>query len=168
MPRYKDPVLQKIIDLMEAHGPAELKGRWGIGESMNLSAGSLPQAFVSYDTVQITDASSGTIEFSNNVVITVVVDMKGEFQSPVSNVESHNQVIELIARRDEDLKIRTDSIVGCLREHQDVTPNLWIDDGMPTMIDYGIGIEKRGPGIVTAEASVHFVVTNEQRKPEFY
>lgn len=47
-------------------------------------------------------------------------------------------------------------------KHQDldVNQNLWINtDGGITEIDFGIGVEKRGPGIMTAEGLVRIQVT---------
>ncbi len=154
---------------MDEHGPENLKGKWGVGDPIVVEVQALPKAFISYDNVMISDASSSDLRFNNNIVISVVVDMKREFSAPTKRVESHEQVIEMIAGRDDNMNIREDSIVGCLRKYQDLeNGKLWIEIGTETEIDYGLGIEKRGPGIMTAEGLIRFQVTLDQIKPEYY
>lgn len=169
MPRYEDSILWKIIKLMDEHGPKELRGRWGVGDPIVVSAGALPRAFISYDTVTFSDASNTETNADSSIVINVVVDMKREFSASVNRVESHEQVIDMIQRRRDDLLLDTESIVGCLLKHQDdLGDNCWVNVGNPIETDFGVGIEKRGPGIVTAEGMVRFVVTHLQPTPQYY
>ncbi len=168
--KYEDPILRKLKDLLDEYGPKELRGRWSIGDSLNLSAGSLPRGFISYDAVEIDNTSNATIREMSAVVISVAVDMKKEFNSSVDRSDSHEQVIALIAARNEDLSFKNESVVGCLMKHQDLdsSQNLWINtDGATTEVDYGVGIEKRGPGIVTAEGLVRIMITHDQLTPSF-
>lgn len=169
MGRYSDPILQKIVKLMNEHGPRELEKRWGVGDPIVVSAGSLPRAFIQYDNAVFSDASNAETNTDSAIVINVVVDMKKEFGSPKNKVESHEQVVDMIQRRGDDVKISAESIVGCLLKYQDdLGDKCWVNIGNPIETDYGIGIEKRGPGIMTAEGLVRFTVTHQQISPFYY
>lgn len=165
MKKYEDPILRKIKEVLDEKGPAELKGRWSIGDSLNIPANSLPRGFIAYDSTSIDNTSNSTIRSLCSVVISVAVDMKKEFINSTDRADSHEQVVELIAARNDDFTFTDDCIAGCLMKHQDldVNQNLWINaDGGITEIDFGIGVEKRGPGIMTAEGLVRIQVAHDQ------
>ena len=165
---YEDPLLRKIVDLMNAHGPKKLRGRWTIGDSLAIPAGLLPHAFVSYEGESISDIANGMLRNNSVVIISVAVDMKREFNQPTDRSDAHEQVVEFIsAKEPATCKIRSDSILGVLRAHQDldVEHNIYIEAGSETTVEYGIGLEKRGSGIVTAEGVLRFQVTHDQNKP---
>lgn len=165
---YEDPILRRVKELLDKNGPKELRGRWSIGESLNLPANSLPRGFISYDTTNVDNASNATIREMSSVIVSVAVDMKKEFNTTNDRSDSHEQVIGLIAARREDLSLTDDCVLGCLMKHQDldVEQNLWINtDGATMEVDFGIGVEKRGPGIVTAEGLVRFQITHDGIMP---
>ncbi len=169
--RYQDPILRKIKKLMDEQGPKDLRGRWAIGDSMNLPAGALPRGFISYDTELVRDIANTELRDNCSIVITVAVDMKRELQVPTDRSESHEQVVGYLAGKDPDtFQFKRDSIIGVLRGNQDldIGHNLWIEVGTETEVDYGVGVEKRGPGIVTAEGLIRFQLTHDQLNPEFY
>lgn len=162
--KYEDPILRRVKELLNTHGPKELRGRWSIGDSLNLPANSLPHGFITYDAVEINNDSNMVMQGKNSIVVSVAVDMKREFNSPTDRADSHEQVVAFIAARDDDLSFADDSIIGCLLKYQDLdmTRNLWINtDGAIAEVDYGVGLEKRGPGIMTAEGLVRFQITHD-------
>lgn len=170
MSKYEDPILKRLKGLLNEYGPPELRGRWSVGDSLNLPASALPRGFVSYDTERFTDISNADLRDNCNIVITVAVDMKREFEVPTDRSESHEQVVGYLCPKDEQLRISPDGVLGCLRKYQDLysSENLWIQTEGDTEVDYGLGIEKRGPGIMTAEGKIRVTLTSDQRKPGYY
>ena len=167
---YTDPILKKIVDLMDAEGPKELKGRWSVGDSLAVPKGTLPRAFISYDRTAVSDIAQGELRTIYNVVITVAVDMTREFSVAVGRSDAHLMVVEFLEAKDPDsLLLKNDSILGVLRKNQDLgaEQNLWIETGTETTVEYGVGIEKRGVGIMTAEGVLRFAITHDQVIPPF-
>lgn len=165
---YKDPLLHAIADLMNKYGPEKLKGRWSVGDSLAIPKGLLPHAFISYDSKAYFDVAAGEIRENSNIVISVAVDMTRELKVPTDRSDAHEMVVDFLTGLDaETLKLRSDCIVGVLRAHQDLDKpnNIYIEVGSETSVEYGIGLEKRGPGIVTAEGILRFQVTHDQMKP---
>lgn len=169
---YEDPILRKVMDLLNASGPRELRGRWTIGDSINIPKGILPHGFIAMDNTSHSYAANSEIRTQFNVVISVAVDMLAEFNKPTDRSDSHEQVIALLEKRNEDFTVAEDSVLGCLLKHRDLdeNENLSIDvgDEGDFELDYGIGTEKRGAGIVTAEGILRFQVTLDQVAPQYY
>lgn len=166
MARYQDPVLAKIRDVLNAFGPQTLKNRYGFGDPLVVNQSELPMAFISYDTQEIGDFTSAELQSAMHIVINVVYDLKRDFGQGLSNVESHMSIVDFLSGRNPDYSLKTDSIIGALRAHQDLDTKLWIDVGTLSEVDYGVGLEKRGPGIYTAEGVLRFTVINHQIRPD--
>lgn len=165
---YHDPILRKILDLMNTDGPKALRGRWSIGDSLAIPKNILPHGFIAYDSENVFDIAGGTLRDNANVVISVAVDMTRELQVPTDRSDAHEQVVEFMAKKDPNTFLfDTNSIIGALRSHQELDSehNIWIEVGTETSIEYGVGLEKRGPGIVTAEAVLRFQVSHDQLIP---
>ncbi len=167
MARYEDPILIKIIKVLNEHGPVQLKNKYGLGDPIVVNQSQLPMAFISYDTLTVGDYTNAELESRLNVVINVVYDIKRDFMQGLSNVEGHMSLVELLSGRNSDYSLRVNSIMGALRAHQDLDNKLWIDVGTLSEVDYGVGLEKRGSGIYTAEGVLRFTVINQQLKPEY-
>ena len=91
-----------------------------------------------------------------------------EINTPTDRSDAHEQVVEFISAKDTNsYQLKPDSILGALRAHQDLdlARNVYIEVGSETTIEYGVGLEKRGPGIVTAEGVITFQITHDQVKP---
>lgn len=162
MAKQDDPILSRIIKLLNEHGPKELKGRYGIGDPgvINKSQLQKPMAFVSYETQEFSMSSAFELGNRLPIAIDVVVDMTKDFGQGL-NAYSHSSVIEFAAGRNKDFSVREDSVVGALRSHQDMTENdddlqLFLDVETPTRVEFDY--QNRDKGLVTAEAVVHFTV----------
>lgn len=164
---YNDPILKKIIEILNLYGPKKLKNRWTTGDVLSIPKGAFPRGFVAYSSENISDIAAGMLRDNAEIVLSVVVDATAEFNSPTTRADSHEQVIGAIAGKNADYSFKADSVVGCLRAHQDldVPQNLFIEVGSETVIEYGLGLEKRGPGVVTAEGVMRFRITHDQPKP---
>lgn len=169
---YEDPILRKIRDLLDESGPEELRGRWTIGDSLNIPKNILPHGFIALDSSNHSRDANAEVRTTFEVLITVAVDMQNEFNTPTDRSESHERVVSLMEGRNEDYTVSENSVLGCLLKHRDLDPeqNLLIDVGDEGDFDadYGIGAEKRGAGIVTAEGLMRVRVTLDQIAPEFY
>ena len=167
---YQDPILHTIMNLLNEYGPKKLKGRWTIGDSLAIPKNALPHGFIAYESQAISDIANGELRNDCYIVISVAVDMTRELQVPTDRSDSHEQVVELLAGKDPSTFLfRRDSVIGALREHQELDHdhNLWIEVGSETTIEYGVGLEKRGAGIVTAEGLLRFKLTNDQVIPPY-
>ena len=165
---YNDPILKKIVEILNLYGPVKFKNRWTTGDALSIPKEALPRGFVAYSSENISDIAAGTLRDNAEIVISVAVDATKEFSSPTTRADSHEQVVEAIAGKNSDYSFKSDSVVGCLRAHQDldVEQNLYIEVGSETTIEYGLGLEKRGPGVVTAEGVLRFRITHDQNKPQ--
>ncbi len=166
MAKYEDPVLVALRNMLNEHGPKDLKNRYGLGDPLVVNQSQLPMAFISFDTQDIGDVTNAEIQSDMNVVINVVYDLKRDFGQGVSNVESHMSIVDFITGRNPDYSLKVDSILGALMAHQDLDEKLWINIDSLSEVDYGVGLEKRGPGIYTAEGIVRFTVKNHQLRPD--
>lgn len=163
---YKDPILVKLRDLFIAEGPKELKDRYGFGDSLQVNKGVLPFAFMSIDIQRVTNSSNAEITTDIPIVVNVVYDMTRDFNQSLENVQSHMSVVNMLIGRNPDYTIRKDSLAGVLWSHEQLADNLWVNLGQQMEADFGIGIEKRGPGIYTTEGVLRFTVKHQQIRPD--
>lgn len=168
---YKDPILTRIKEVLDRDGPKELKGRYGFGDpgQVNKSQLAQPMAFISYEDQSFMDNTSAELESTLPVVINVVVDMTKDFGQGL-DAYSHMQVTNIACGRNANFSLREDSIVGALRKNQDLSKTeddlqLYLDPQTPTRVEFDY--QNRDKGVVTAEALIHFTVTNDQLRAEF-
>ena len=164
---YRDPILVKIRDTLNQFGPKQLKDRYYFGDPIVVNQSLLPVCFISYDKQTITDVTMSELESRLPVVLNVVYDMKRDMMQALDNIEGHMSLVDIIVGRNSDYSLKKDSILGALRAHQDLDTNLWIDVGSSSEADFGVGPEKRGPGIYTAEGVLRIQVLNHSLNPEY-
>jgi hypothetical protein len=165
MAHYDDPILRKIIDVLEADGPAELKGRYNTSDPgvVNKSQLAKPMVFVTYDYQGVMDTAGGEIGTTLRVMINVVVDMTKDFYQGL-NATAHMRATGLAIGRDsETFDILSNSIMGALRKNQELASNLWIDVGSITEVEPDS--IPRGKGIITSEMLIRVNVRHEQLRP---
>ena len=167
MSLYRDPILTKLRDVLNESGPKELKNRYYFGDPIMVNVSELPACFISIDQQTIENITNAELETRVYVVLNVVYDHKRDLMQALDNIEGHMSIVNLIGGRNDDYSIRKDSILGCLRAHEDLDAKLWIDVGSLSTADYGVGIEKRGPGIYTAEGVLKIQIVNHSVKPEY-
>lgn len=151
-----DPVISKIIEKLNAEGPAFLKNRYFYGDPLVVNASNLPACFVCKDSTAVRIADSAQDEHRMNLFINVVLDMKRDFNQSFENINSASTLYDLMEGRGSNYAVRTDTIAYVLRKYQQLDTNLWINYDQELTIDYGVGIEKRGPGVFTVEAVARF------------
>lgn len=164
---YRDPVLLKLRDVLNQYGPKQLKNRYYFGDPLIVNASELPACFMSIDSQTVDNVTNAELETRIFVVLNVVYDHRRDLMQALDNIESHMSIVDLIGGRNEDYSLKADSILGCLRAHEDLDTKLWIDVGSLSTADYGVGVEKRGPGIYTAEGIIRVQIINHSIKPEY-
>lgn len=166
MAKYKDPVLERVKEWMNEHGPKELRGRYGVGDPgvVNKAQLARPMAFISYEDQSFAMSASHELGSTMPIVIDVVHDMTKDFGQGL-DATSHLAVTELACGRNADFSVGEDSIVGVLRNHQDLSKTedslqLFVDLATTTTVEFDY--QNRDKGLVTAEARVRFALTTEQ------
>lgn len=163
---YRDPILVKLRNLFNEEGPKRLKDRYFFGDPLFVNPAELPAVFMSFDRQRIRDTSNAELESLVEVVFNVVWNHKRDFNQALDNIEGHMSVVDIIAGRNADYTLKKQSLIGILRKHQQLDNKLWIDLGTDSEPDWGIGIEKRGPGIYTVEGILKISIRHHQLAPE--
>jgi len=167
--QYRDPIITKLIELFEAHGPEELKGKYYYGQLYALpqNQGVLPAVFISQVRDQGSSEGTGRDRSAKSYQITVSVEMKKEWNRSVQAVETHMDLQRYLAGMDENYDWLPDSFMYQLRANEtlDGEKKLYIDLGSITDAQILPGIEARGVGIYTYEGVIQFQVRHNQLRP---
>ncbi len=166
---YRDPILKAVIDMLEADGPRELVGHYIYGDTLAPPKSALPVVSVARDGTRI--LSDGTMQDRHvtSIVMAVIVDYTTDLNTSFDLSRGTSQLYELIEARDENRDLKTGTLSYALRKNQKLNENLFIsilDDGL--LVDYGLGIEKRGSNIFSVEGILRFNVESTQKKPNLY
>lgn len=167
---YKDPILQAIIKVLDADGPAILRGRYGTGDPVVVNKSQLtkPMAFISFEGQTVAESTSGHLKLTGNIVINLVNDMTKDFGQGL-DAKSHMALVGLIIGMEFDEEhgyyMRKDSIVWALRKNQDMGHGLRINLGNMDDIDYDA--MSRGKGIVTTEGVLNITASVEFLSPKY-
>ena len=168
--KYNDPILAAIIKVLDEHGPAELRGRYGTGDPAIVSKSQVakPMAFITYSGHRVGEPTNSGLRITGTLSINLVVDMTQDFGQG-KDAKSHMTLVGLMIGMYEGddgmIKLRADSIVGALRSHQHLGNNLRLSLGEDDEIDYDA--MTRGKGIVTSEAVLTTIATIEVLNPRF-
>ena len=157
MKNYEDPILVKIRDLLNVHGPKELRNKYYLGDPMLVNKSDLPMAFISYEKHDIVDDASHSIETHSTVIVDVAYDLTKDFNRTSKASGSHMALTKIICGRNDQYQLLDDSILAVLRRFQDDQEDeLIIELGTSTQVEYIVN--ERGNSIFTNEALVRFTV----------
>lgn len=167
---YRDPIITKLIEVFEANGPAELKGKYYYGQLYALPQNQnvLPAVFISQTRDQGSAEGTGRDRSAKSYQITVSVEMKKDWNRSVQAVETHMLLQRYLSGMDENFDWLEDSFMFQLRANEtlDGAHKLYIDLGSITDVQIMPGIEARGVGIYTYEGVVQFQVRHNQLRPQ--
>lgn len=166
---YRDPILKALIDMLEAEAPAELRGHYIYGDVSVPPKSALPVVSVARDGTTV--ISDGTMQDRHvtAIVMAIIVDYTSDFNQSFDLSKGTTKLYELIEKRDANLAVSQGSVIYALRKNQKLADNLFIsinDNGL--LVDYGLGIEKRGEGIFSVEGILRFNIESTQQKPNLY
>lgn len=166
---YRDPILQALIEMLEAEGPRELVGHYVYGDVLAPPKQALPVVSVAYDGTNI--RSDGTMQdvHVKPIVMAIIYDWTTDLDQSFDLTRGTTGLYKLIEERNTDFSIKSRTIAYALRDNQKLADNLYIsirDEGL--QIDYGLGIEKRGSNIFSVEGILRFNIELTQPKPNLY
>lgn len=155
--QYEDPILAKLRNLLNEHGPKDLRNKYYLGDPMVVDKSSLPMCFISYERQSVIDDASYSIETHSTVLINVAYDLTRDFNSMAKRSGSHMALVKMICGRDSKNKLLPETILSVLRQFQDEqSDELIIDLGSQTEIEYVVS--ERGGSVFTNEALIRFTV----------
>lgn len=155
---YKDPIVAKVIEFLEKNGPTKLKGRYIHGDVLLPNKTELPLCYVTKDQVAVTAANNMEDEHQQALVATIILDHTNDLGKAYNMVAGLSDLWEFVEARGEDFDLLPQSLLYQLRRQQQVAPKMWIGLGTPVTVNYGMGVERRGPGIFSIEATIRFTV----------
>lgn len=166
---YRDPILKAIIDMLEVEGPEELKGHYIYGDTLAPPKSALPVVSVARDGTTI--ISDGTMQDRHvtAIVMAIIVDFTTDLNTSFDLVRGTTKLYDLIEARDDSFRVKAGTISYALRKNQKLANNLFSsinDNGL--LIDYGLGVEKRGANIFSVEGILRFNVESTQPKAHLY
>lgn len=168
---YRDPVITKLIEIFEAEGPAELKGKYIYGNLFILPQNQnvLPAVFISETVDNGQPHSSSEDQSRKTYQLNVSVELKKEWGRSAKAVETHMDLQRYLCGMDaKTYNWLPDSFMFLLRKHQalDAAHKLYIDIDTITSATIQPGVEARGVGIFTYEGMIQFQVRHNQIRPK--
>ena len=122
LPKYRDPIIKAVVDLLEPNADSRLKGHYYYGDVLLVPKSMLPICSVSIDTEAVTTVNSLEDESKVPLVINVLTDWNDQGGKDFDLQSGTNMLYEIIAARNDDFTFRADSMLGLLRSAQGVQP----------------------------------------------
>lgn len=166
---YRDPILKALIDKLEAEGPPELVGHYIYGDTLAPNKSDLPVVSVARDGTNVVSDGTMLDRHVQPIVIALIVDWTVDLDQSFDLTRGTNKLYRLVEERNADFSLKEKTLAYVLRKNQKLADNLFIsirDTGL--MIDYGLGVEKRGDNIFSAEGIIRFNIESTQQKPGLY
>lgn len=150
---YQNPVAAKIIEKLQDEGPTQIK-RWYNGDVLLVPKPELPICSVAKANTRISNASNAEDEALMAFEINVLYDYTKDLNQSSRLVAGHNSLEEICEKRDTNYQLLAGSIAYVLRKYQKLDNNLFLALGPGEVVEfnYGLGIDRRGPGIWSVEA----------------
>lgn len=165
---YKDPVIQKLIDVLEELGPSELKGKYHHGDVMVPAKSDLPMVTIARDRTRISQASDLEDDNIMPLVINVLYDYTQDLTNDFDVQAGVTSLYRLVEERDPaNYRLLPNTIAWVLRQKQQLGNKLYLAVGPNENldIDYGIGVERRGPGIFSVESVIRISARAHTARP---
>ncbi len=163
---YQDPVIAKLISVLNAQGPASLLNRYYFGDPLVVNKSALPAVFISRDKT-VTGNDTVAEDYSRmGIAINVVYDLTRDFGQAFNNIQSSLAVYELMEGRGANYDFLPNSILGVLRGNYQLDATLYINLDKEVELDYGVTVNKRGEGIFAVEGVARFEVYHYQLSPQ--
>lgn len=165
---YKDPIIQKLIDALEESGPTILKGKYRHGDILVPAKSELPLCTIARDRTRISQASDLEDDNDMPLVITVLYDYTSDLTNDFDVQAGLTSLWEIMEKRNaQNYGIEPGTIAWVLRNKQQLGNKLWLAVGPNQVldIDYGLGVERRGPGIFSVESVVRISARVHSPRP---
>jgi len=161
MDKYRDPIIEKLLDLFRGdNGPKNIK-KYFNGDVLIAPKSDLPLISIAKDATDVGAASNMEDDHLLPMTLTVLYDYTKDLSRASDVVAGSPGLYKIIEERDaETYQLAANSVLGILRANQTLDNKLWIAVGPNEKIQvrYGLGVNRRGPGIYSVEAVVRFNV----------
>lgn len=175
MADYSDPVLAKIIALLDASGPAELRGHYVQGDVLAVGASEMPIVAVCKDSTNISANTNMTNKHVMPIVLMVIYDTFNDVGTQDSALQAGLTSLYRLCEGmnipvSGQYRLNTDSLAYVISNAGQLDDSLWlqVEDDQINTIKYGMGVNRRGPGIFSIEAQMQFTAYLEMPLPKFY
>ncbi len=166
---YRDPIIKALITMFEADGPAELIGHYYYGDTLAPNKSDLPVVAIARDGTQVVSDGTMLDRVVHSFTMSVIYDWTKDLDQSFDLVRGSTALYRLYQEMDDNFTIKQKTLIYALRKNQKLGDNLFIsinDNGL--LVDYGIGVEKRGDSIFSVEGIVRFNVESTQQKANLY
>lgn len=167
---YRDPVIGKLIEMLEQYGPAELRGHYVYGDVLAPNKNDLPVVSISFDDTVI--ESDGTMQdtHTKSIYMAIIYDWTTDLDQSFDLSRGTTGLYKLIEQRDDSYRVVPNSIAYVLRKYQKLDDNVFIaiNNDRSLRIDYALGTDKRGINIFSIEGILRFNIEVTQPKPQYY
>jgi hypothetical protein len=165
---YEDPIINKVIEVLNANGPSKLESRYINGDVLLPNKSDLPICYIAKDQVLAQPADNMEDEHLQLLVATVILDITDDLNEAYTAVQGVPELYKMVEARDEQYRLLSDTLLYQLRNSQQIDDKMWIGVGSPVQVNYGMGVERRGPGIFSIEAVIRFTVRLHLPAPGYY
>jgi hypothetical protein len=147
MALYSDPILDALITLLNASGPAKLRNHYYQGDPVVIPTSmQFPLCFISRDTTSIEIRTNHEDMHSMPIVLNVVYNGAADLNQKAFAQAGALGLYEICEGRDSSYNLEADSIAGVLRNSQVLSGahNLFIDiEDSATTIEYALSPPER-------------------------
>lgn len=164
MQPYKDPIIEKYIQLVKTAMPGVFKSFYQ-GDPIRVPKSSIPALIISKSQTRVAPHTNAEDAHDVGLILSVIVDLRDEIKDDVQLTPGIGQLYDIIEGREEaTYKLKTNSILNILRTNilVDATYNLRTDLASITNVNYGLTIGKRALDTYAVEGQVEFLATYTQ------
>lgn len=167
---YSDPVLQKVIDLLSSKMTKGYVKTWYQGDVLLVPRSELPAVSVAIDQNNIMADSSLWDASKIPITLSILVDHTDQAGLKSWDLSAGQMTLyeitagRIVAPKDQGETL--DFLDGCMaailldRKNQDLGNGVYLNIENNTFgFDYGIGVERRGAGIFSVEATCRLTLT---------
>ena len=156
MSLYKDPIIQKVIDVITAGVGTNIKSYYH-GDPLMIAKSDLPALLVSKDTTEVGDEENAVDYHKMTLVLTLVTDIRDSISDTPSNIHYGDQKLyDIFEGRNADFTLKSTAIVDILKKSANLGSNANIDMKSPMRVSYGFTMGKRGEKALAWEGYLTF------------
>ena len=163
---YRDPIVTHAINALEPNGPSELNGRYMNGAPESYQQVELPLCYIYRDSTEVEPISNMEDETRHSMVAVVVYDRTQDLGQAYDMITGNSSLSEIVEKRDEtSLELDPATILYQIRRGQQIGPNAWMGIKGAVGIDYGVGVDKNGGDSFSVQATIRFLIVQQNETP---
>ena len=152
---YSDPLLNRLIELFNEYGPAELKHKYRQGPPLITPRTQMPIVFLYRSGSESSQVTNIQDEHIRTVRAHLVYDQVKELDQGTTSIQSFNKVYELMEELDDNFNL-VGGLAYVVRSRFNLGNNTYIDLGESTAATFDLVNNQNG--IITAESRLEFNV----------